>query len=106
MLVVVYIACTHCVEKAATAKVARKPGKSFIDLCPDLQVSGIPVIRELKLPTDVAEDGNTTTHNMYAHSEGCNTTTHNMVKDAVAATHNMYAHSEGWQHCNTQHTRT
>lgn len=50
---------THCVEKAATAKVSRKPGKSFIDFCPDLQVPGIPVVRQLKLPTDVAKDGNT-----------------------------------------------
>ena len=42
-----------------TAKVAREPGKGFVHFGPDLKVTGVPVIREVELFTDVAKDGNT-----------------------------------------------
>lgn len=52
---------TYSVFEAATAKVAGEPGQGLVHLCPDLKVAGIPVVRQVELQADVAEDGHTTT---------------------------------------------
>ncbi len=46
-----------------TAKVAREPGKGFIHFRPDLQVTGVPVIRKVVLLANVAENSDTKKNN-------------------------------------------
>ncbi len=40
-------------------EVARKPGKGFVHFRPDLQVTGVPVIRKVVLLANVTENSNT-----------------------------------------------
>lgn len=47
--------------EASTAKVAWKPGQSLVHLCPQVKVTGVPVIGEVVPLADVAKDGNTAT---------------------------------------------
>lgn len=46
-------------KKATTAKVTREPCQCLVHSCPDLLVAGIPVVRQVVLPKDVAEDCST-----------------------------------------------
>lgn len=50
---------TYSMKKATTAKVSREPCQCLVHSRPDLLVVGIPVVRQVVLPTDVAKDCNT-----------------------------------------------
>ena len=42
--------------EASTTKVTSEPSQCFVHFGPDLEVTGVPVIRDVKLLTDVAKD--------------------------------------------------
>ena len=50
-------------EKEATAQVVGEPGQSFFHFRPGLQVTGVPVVRQLELLNDVAHDCGTAKQN-------------------------------------------